>query len=228
MAQQVLKQEVTVLYAPLLFTNLGAGYVQRLVGRVMLLCVPFRSSGSAYPMAQTLLSKFEPVRREGIEPPTVGLRVRRSTAELAARTESALVPGQVDYRLPRSRGAASLFRPGRLDSRRVMPVAVARRLIIPAADAVPRLAMWRCGESNPVGNACKARPLPQLLIPNAAADTPQRLPAGSAACRVMLTLWRCQGSSTCTRRWCSQGRSESNADSAGFGDRLPSRWVIPM
>ena len=31
-----------------------------------------------------------------------------------------------------------------------------------------------------------------------------------------------------TRRWCSQGRTESNCHSAGFGDRIPSRWVIPM
>jgi hypothetical protein len=45
---------------------------------------------------------------------------------------------------------------------------------------------------------------------------------------MMLTLWSCQCAGTFTRRWCSQGRTESNCHSAGFGDRIPSRWVIPM
>ena len=43
-----------------------------------------------------------------------------------------------------------------------------------------------------------------------------------------LTLWSCQCASTFTRRWCAQGRTESNCHSAGFGDQPPNRWVIPM
>ena len=52
-------------------------------------------------------------------------------------------------------------------------------------------------------------------------------PRPSLLC-MMLTLWSCQCAGTFTRRWCSQGRTESNCHSAGFGDRIPSRWVIPM
>jgi hypothetical protein len=45
---------------------------------------------------------------------------------------------------------------------------------------------------------------------------------------MMLTLWSCQYAGTFTRRWCAQGRTESNCHSAGFGDQPPNRWVIPM
>src|SRR6266487_6677365 len=57
-----------------------------------------------------------------------------------------------------------------------------------------------------------------------------RLPTAATqrAALVMLTLWSCQCAGTFTRRWCSQGRTESNCHLAGFGDRLPNRWVIPL
>jgi hypothetical protein len=45
---------------------------------------------------------------------------------------------------------------------------------------------------------------------------------------MMLTLWSCQCAGTFTRRWCSQGRTASNCHFAGFGDRIPGRWVIPV
>ncbi len=56
---------------------------------------------------------------------------------------------------------------------------------------------------------------------------------GSVPCLGLLCawcsrLWSCQYAGTFTRRWCSQGRTESNCHSAGFGDRLPIRWVIPV
>lgn len=59
-------------------------------------------------------------------------------------------------------------------------------------------------------------------------DGARRPTAATQRAASMLTLWSCQCAGTFTRRWCLQGRTESNCHSAGFGDRLPSRWVIPM
>lgn len=56
--------------------------------------------------------------------------------------------------------SGELFRPGRLDSRRVMPVPVAGRVATPAAGAVPRLATWTASDSNREPSPCKGVALP--------------------------------------------------------------------
>jgi hypothetical protein len=52
------------------------------------------------------------------------------------------------------------------------------------------ISRWRCSESNRVVNACRARPLPQLLIPRCREDGASRL--------LVLTLWTCQPAGTFT------------------------------
>lgn len=45
---------------------------------------------------------------------------------------------------------------------------------------------------------------------------------------MVLTLWTCQLASTFTLRWCSAGTAGVEPAFAGFGDRVPIRWLIPM
>jgi hypothetical protein len=78
---------------------------------------------------------------------------------------------------------------------------------------------WRRPESNRVGNACRARPLPQLLIPRCRED---------GASRLMLTLWSYQ--STCTfapQGGAPHGRKDSNPDQAGWS-RSCFRYTTPI
>jgi hypothetical protein len=78
---------------------------------------------------------------------------------------------------------------------------------------------WRCPESNRVGNACRARPLPQLLIPRCRED---------GASRLMLTLWSCQLACTfAPQGGASHGRKDSNPDQAGWS-RSCCRYTTPI
>jgi hypothetical protein len=89
---------------------------------------------------------------------------------------------------------------------------------------------WRWPESNPLRQRLQGAPVTLTVIPETAA-------AGAATASGRLGSLpfdaHAMDLSSTARHvhpggWCSQGRRESNPHSAGFGDRPPSRWLIPM
>jgi hypothetical protein len=112
--------------------------------------------------------------------------------------QSAALPDELENR---SREAGTRTPSARPRTERADPYATSRE--------------WRCPESNRVGNACRARPLPQLLIPRCRED---------GASRLLLTLWSCQ--LTCTfapQGGAPHGRKDSNPDQASW-----SRSCLPL
>jgi hypothetical protein len=190
------------------------------------------------------------VEKAGIEP--ARQRLQGATAAIAAIPDSGPTTQDLNREPPGTDGRPRWARGRMWDASRSAPVhpgrswnRTTRNRITSTASTRPRDTMrwhrWNWRGLNPRPLRCKRSALPSELQPRCLGCPGPRRGTRSvrpsrahvaASCPgllcMMLTLWSCQRAGTFTRRWCSQGRTESNCHSAGFGDRIPSRWVIPM